>query len=218
MKTKFYSVARVLVIPIAKLAFNLHYHGVENEPRNEEGPYILICNHISNPDPVFLCVGLKQQQPYFMAKKELFKVPVVNWLVAMLGAFPVDRGGGDVGAIKKSVNIVKGGDCLGIFPQGHRYPGVDPRETDTKNGAALICTKAEADIVPVYISRKNNTHKLFRRTYVVIGEPISYESLGYNKEEAGEYARVTGIIFDRICTLGEEFERELKEKKAGKAK
>ena len=209
-----YRFAYAVLAWIVAFIFNIRVVGREKEPEN--GGFMVCANHTSGTDPVVICYAFRKHQIRFMAKKELFKVPVVNWLVAMLGAFPVDRGGGDVGAIKKSVNIVKGGDCLGIFPQGHRYPGVDPRETDTKNGAALICTKAEADIVPVYISRKNNTHKLFRRTYVVIGDPISFESLGYDKEGTGEYARVTGIVFDRICTLGEEFERELRAKKAGK--
>ena len=217
MKSAFYVVIRFLLGLPARLLFRIRRKGVKNEPARDEGPYLVCANHQTLLDVVFIAASLKRQQPHFMAKAELFKVPVVNWLVAMLGAFPVDRGGGDVGAIKKSVNIIKNGDCLGIFPQGHRYPGVDPRGTDTKNGAALICTKSSADVVPVYISRKNNTHKLFRRTYVVIGDPISFDSLGYDKEGTGEYARVTDIIFDRICTLGEEFEREQKEK-AGKSK
>jgi 1-acyl-sn-glycerol-3-phosphate acyltransferase len=130
----------------------------------------------------------------------------------MLGAFPIDRGGNDVGAIKKAVGIVSDGKCLGVFPQGHRYPGEDPRKTQTKNGAALIACRAEADVVPVYIWCKNKTRKFLRRTYVVIGERIPFESFGYDKEVAGEYNRITSVIFDRICTLGEDLEASLPEK------
>ena len=198
---------------LVSLFFRIKVIGRENEP--ERGGFMVCANHTSATDPVLICCAFKKHQIRFMAKKELFKVPVVNWLVGLMGAFPVDRGGGDVGAIKKSVGIVKDGSCMGIFPQGHRYPGENPRDTKTKNGAALICTKAEADIVPVYIWRKDNRHKLFRRAYVIIGEPIPYESLSYDKDGAGEYARITDIIFDRICALGESFE---KEKTAGKSK
>ena len=99
---------------------------------------------------------------------------------------------------------------MGIFPQGHRYPGQNPRETETKNGAALICTRAEADVIPVYIQKKNNKHKLFRKTNVIIGEKIPFESFGYDPEATGEYARITGIIFDRVCSLGEEAAKETK--------
>jgi 1-acyl-sn-glycerol-3-phosphate acyltransferase len=153
-----------------------------------------------------------------MAKKELFKVPVLAPLIRLLGAFPIDRGGSDVGAIKSAVSLVSSGKVLGIFPQGHRYPCVDPRETKTKSGAALIATRAEADIIPAYIVRKNNKFKLFRKTYVIIGERIPFSELNYNKEADGEYARITSFVFDKICTLGEEFEAEQKAKKEAKKK
>jgi 1-acyl-sn-glycerol-3-phosphate acyltransferase len=153
-----------------------------------------------------------------MAKKELFKVPVLAPLIRLLGAFPIDRGGSDVGAIKTAVSLVSDGKVLGIFPQGHRYPGEDPRTTRTKNGMALIATKAQANIVPAYIWRKNNRFKLFRRTYIILGDMIPFESLGYDPEANGEYARITNVVFDKICDIGEEFERERKEKKNKKRK
>ena len=186
------------------ILFNIRVIGGENEP--ERSGFMVCANHTSATDPICLCYAFNRHQVRFMAKKELFKVPIVNICVKLLGAFPIDRSGGDVGAIKKSVALLKSGESMGIFPQGHRYPAVNPRDTEPKNGAALICTKAEADIVPVYISRKGNKSRLFRRTYVIIGEPIPYSSLEFNREASGEYNRITNIIFDRICTIGEEFE------------
>ena len=188
------------------IVFNVRVVGRENEP--DRGGFMVCANHTSATDPVVLCYAFRKHQVRFMAKKELFKVPIVNWLVSLMGAFPVDRGGGDVGAIKKSVAILKDGQSMVIFPQGHRYPGVDPRTTETKNGAALICTRAEADIVPAYIVRKNNTHKLFRKTWVIIGEPIPFSELGYDRDASGEYNRITELVFDRICALGESFSDE----------
>ena len=188
------------------IVFNVRVVGRENEP--DRGGFMVCANHTSATDPVVLCYAFRKHQVRFMAKKELFKVPIVNWLVSLMGAFPVDRGGGDVGAIKKSVAILKDGQSMGIFPQGHRYPWVDPRTTETKNGAALICTRAEADIVPAYIVRKNNTHKLFRKTWVIIGEPIPFSELGYDRDASGEYNRITELVFDRICALGESFSDE----------
>lgn len=208
MKSKAYiNIKKWLAAPV-RFLFRIKGHNVENEPDESEGPYVVIANHIANIDPISICAVIDKQQPHFMAKKELFKVPIVNWLVSLMGAFPVDRGGGDVGAIKKSVAILKDGQSMGIFPQGHRYPGVDPRTTETKNGAALICTRAEADIVPAYIVRKNNTHKLFRKTWVIIGEPIPFSELGYDRDASGEYNRITELVFDRICALGESFSEE----------
>jgi 1-acyl-sn-glycerol-3-phosphate acyltransferase len=133
-----------------------------------------------------------------------------------MGAFPVDRGGNDVGAVKNAIALVNDKKSMGIFPQGHRYPGEDPRNTKTKNGVALIATKTNADIIPCYIWRKKNKFKLFRRTYVIIGEKIPFESLNYDPDANGEYMRITNIAFDKICALGEEFEAERKAKKEAK--
>lgn len=201
-----YRIVYAIAAGIVGIIFRIHVVGRENEP--DEGGFMVCANHTSATDPVVICYAFQKHQIRFMAKKELFKIPVVNWLVSLMGAFPVDRGGGDVGAIKKSVKMLKDGQSMGIFPQGHRYPAVDPRSTPTKNGASLICTKAEANVVPAYIVRKNNTHKLFRKTWVIIGEPIPFSELNYDKDGTGEYARITDLIFDRICTLGENFSEE----------
>ena len=201
-----YRIVYAIFAGLIGIVFNVRVVGRENEP--DRGGFMVCANHTSATDPVVLCYAFRKHQVRFMAKKELFKVPIVNWLVSLMGAFPVDRGGGDVGAIKKSVAILKDGQSMGIFPQGHRYPGVDPRTTETKNGAALICTRAEADIVPAYIVRKNNTHKLVRKTWVIIGEPIPFSELGYDRDASGEYNRITELVFDRICALGESFSEE----------
>ena len=186
---------------------------VVGEPEPEEGRFIVCANHIAASDPVVLCYAFRKHQVRFMAKKELFKIPLLAQLIRMLGAFPIDRGGNDVGAVKKAVAMVKEGKCMGIFPQGHRYPGKNPRETSTKNGAALICTRAQADVIPAYLYCKDRTPKLFRRTYVIIGKRIPYEEFAYDSEQSGEYARITEMIFDRVCALGEGFAPPEKKKR-----
>ena len=214
----FYRFAYAVLAKILGFLFNIRVIGRDNEP--EDGGFMVCANHVSATDPIVLAYAFKKHQIRFMAKKELFKVPIVGQLVKMLGAFPVDRGASDVGAIKKSVKMLVDGECMGIFPQGHRYPSTDPRNTPTKNGAALIAARANADIVPVYIARKNNKHKLFRRTWVIIGTPMKLEEIeGYSDEEKN-YSLVTAEIFDRICTIGENFSPEsaresLKDKKKG---
>ena len=205
----FFRVFRVLFAWIIGLIFRIKVVNRQNEP--EEGGYIVAANHISATDPIMLCYAFRKHQICFMAKKELFGIPVLAQLIRMLGAFPVDRGGGDVGAIRNAVKIVEDGCCLGIFPQGHRYPGEDPRGTKTKNGVSLISVRAEAPVVPVYIWRKGKKGGVFRRTYVIIGEKIPFEDFGYDKDGTGEYNRMTSVVFDRVCELGESFEKTLGE-------
>ncbi len=212
--TKFYRVIYALFRWIFGIFFN--YKVINPEKERDIGGFLVAANHVSATDAIALCYAFRKNQINLMAKKELFKVPILGPLVKLLGAFPVDRGSNDVGAIKSAVKLLEEGKCFGIFPQGHRYPGEDPRKTKTKNGMALIATRAEADIVPVYVWRKGNDFKLFRRTYIIIGDVIEFDSLGFDHEESGEYARITDIVFDKICTLGEDFERQMAEKKAKK--
>lgn len=209
-----YRIIYAIFAGIVGVIFNYKIINRDKEP--DEGGCILCANHVSATDAIALCYAFRKNQVCFMAKKELFKIPVLAPLIKLLGAFPIDRGGSDVGAIKNAVSLVSEGKVLGIFPQGHRYPGEDPRGTRTKNGMALIATKTEANIVPAYIWRKGNRFKLFRRTYIILGDTIPYESLAYDPEVSGEYARITNTVFDKICDIGEEFERERKEKKNGK--
>lgn len=209
-----YRIIYAIFAGIVGVIFNYKIINGDKEP--DEGGCILCANHVSATDAIALCYAFRKNQVCFMAKKELFKIPVLAPLIKLLGAFPIDRGGSDVGAIKNAVSLVSEGKVLGIFPQGHRYPGEDPRGTRTKNGMALIATKTEANIVPAYIWRKGNRFKLFRRTYIILGDMIPYESLAYDSEASGEYARITNTVFEKICDIGEEFERERKEKKNGK--
>lgn len=193
---------------IVGFLFGYKVINAENEP--DEGGFLVCANHVSATDAVAIAYAFRKHQIRLMAKKELFRIPVLAQLIKMLGAFPIDRSGSDVGALKHAVEMLKEGKCVGIFPQGHRYPSVDPATTPTKNGAALVLTKAEADVIPVYIWRKNNKFRLFKRTYIIIGERLPYADMGYDPAAQGEYKRLTDDIFSRVCALGSEFDPKAK--------
>ena len=189
---------------IVRFLFRIRAVGRENEPG--EGGYLVCSNHISAADPVIITACM-DRQICFMGKKELFKIPLLSSLIRALGAFPVDRKTGDVGAVKHAIKLLKEGKCVGMFPQGTRHAGEDPRGTSLRNGAAMIAYHANASVVPVYIHTKSKKLKVFQKTTVVIGKPIPFAEFAYSVENKGEYARIVGEIFDRICTLGEEIDR-----------
>jgi 1-acyl-sn-glycerol-3-phosphate acyltransferase len=141
-----------------------------------------------------------------MAKKELFKIPLFNLLIKSLGAYPVDRKVSDVGAVKHTIKILESGGWAAMFPQGTRHPGEDPRNTSLKNGAGMICARTGVDVLPVFIKTKGAKHKMFRRKYVIIGKPIKFEEFGYVHGEPGEYARISKMIFDRVCELEDKWD------------
>lgn len=192
--------------------FRVRVHFIEREPADT--PYLLCCNHISAADPVLLAAATHYQQPHFMAKKELFKIPLLAGLIRMLGAFPVDRTG-DVGAIKTSVSLLESGKCVGMFPQGTRCKGKAPRESadHVKGGAGLLICKTGVTVLPACLKTKKNKLSLFRRVDLILGEPIPYETLVEGIDPASMshqalYAHLSRIVFERICALYEEASHE----------
>lgn len=124
-----------------------------------------------------------------------------------MGAFPVDRKGGDVAAIKKTISMLKEGECVGIFPQGTRIPYVNPRETEVKDGVGMIASRAGVGIVPVFIKNKSGKLKPFCRNTVIIGDYISPEEIAFpNLSGKEKYKAISEYVFDRICSLGENWE------------
>ena len=204
MKSVFYVIIRFLFYWPLKLFFRIRVRGRENEPRIEEGSYLICANHQTLLDVIFLCIALRRQQPHFMAKAGLFRIPVLRHLIRWLGAFPVARGRGDVGAIKHTMKLLESKRSVGMFPQGTRCPGKELRDCQVKAGAGMIAARTGTQVLPVYIDMKNHKWSLFRRVTVVIGKPISAEELAYDKEQPGEYIRMTNEIFERICVLEDE--------------
>ncbi|MBP0019615.1 MAG: 1-acyl-sn-glycerol-3-phosphate acyltransferase [Cyanobacteria bacterium SBLK] len=133
-----------VVSPMLHGYFRGRIYGVENVP--QDGSLIVASNHASNFDPPIVsnCVC---RPVAFMAKEELFKVPVLKQAIELYGAYPVKRAAADRSAIKAALSCLKEGWAVGIFLQGTRTP--NGQITDPKLGAAMIAAKANAPILPV---------------------------------------------------------------------
>ena len=204
MKSVFYTVIRFLLGVPVKLIFLIRVKGKKNEPKREEGPYLVCANHQTALDPIFIALATRRQQPHFMAKAELFKVPFLGFLVRRLGAFPVSRGKNNVGAVKHTIELLESGRSAGLFPQGTRCAGKDPRDCTIKYGAGMIAAHAKVQVLPMHIKMKHYKWRFLRPVRVVVGKPISFESFGYQEGVPGEYARISNMIYEEICRLGEE--------------
>lgn len=201
MKTRFYAAAHFLLAWLVRVIFLIFPVNRKNEPTLKEGNYLLVSNHISALDPVYICAALRRQQPRFMAKAELFRNPVASAILGAVGAYPIDRSGANAGVLKKTVNMLETGYTVGMFPQGTRRPGVDPASTPVKNGVGLICEHSHATVLPVFIRVKDNKPGFLRPIHVVIGEPVSYDEYTENGEFAKDTAHITACLFDRVCRL-----------------
>ncbi len=122
---------------------------IRGKRRLPPGPYILVANHSSNLDPLLLGWAMRPTPIYTMAKAELWGVPVVRWLVANLGAFPVDRSLKDTQAMRTSLTVLKGGQVLMIFPEGTFSNEGTPLAMH--NGAVRLAVKLHCPIVPAYL-------------------------------------------------------------------
>lgn len=195
----FYSGAKKVCSPIVKLLFRIKVTGLENVP--EEGGYLVCPNHTSMLDVVALAAAFKRLLN-FMAKKEIFRFKPFGALIRKLGAFPVDRGGSDVKAIKTAISLVEKGELVNMFPQGTRRKKVAPNTTPIKSGAGMIAFHAKRGAIPVFIKSKNNHLHIFGKTEIIIGKPIEYEDFGFTEGHMKEYERASRMIFSETCRLG----------------
>lgn len=119
--------------------------------RIPKGGVIIASNHVSSADPAMMASAIYPRSPRYMAKVELFqKEPVLGYLFALSGAFPVRRGAGDRLAIREAERLLREGAVVGMFPEGHR--------SDTgglmhaHSGTALLALRTEAPVVAVGIT------------------------------------------------------------------
>lgn len=188
-----------LLAPFLRFLFKIKVVGVENIPT--DGGFLLCSNHIAKRDVVL--IGACCPRPIkFIAKKELMMIPILSSLFKALGAIGIDRGGNDIGAIRKSIDIITDGNIVAIFPQGHRYPKVDPATTPVRNGAGLIAYRSGADVIPVFIKTEGNKYRLFKQVEVIFGKPISNAELGFENGGNNEYMAATEHIFGKVVELG----------------
>lgn len=186
---RLYAFLRVLVRGFFALFYPIRAKGTENMPG--QGPVLLCANHESLADPVAIICALNRPVR-FMAKKEVMDVPVLGRLLRALGAFSVDRGSGDLAAVRSAMSILKEGHALGIFPQGSRSW---KSGGDFQNGAALIALRSGAPVVPVYI---HDRAQLFHPLKLTFGAPVDLSGVGARmNSQALEQAtaRIQGAVY-----------------------
>lgn len=153
-----------------RTVLRLEIAGAEHVPAT--GPVILAANHESIWDP-FVLGALTTRRIHYMAKAELWRYPLLRQAMNGFGAFPVDRGGGDLRALRHGISLLERGEVLGVFPQGTSKQHVPRR---FHRGAARLALHTGAPIVPV---RLTGTRGILRpglpQVTIEASEPIVVE-------------------------------------------
>ena len=167
-------VSYLLVFPLFRFLLRGSIKGIENVPK--VGSLVVVANHGSHLDPPILGHALGRPVS-FMAKAELFKIPLLGTIIRMCGAYPVNRGASDREALRTATARLNQGWAIGVFLDGTRQ--VDGRCNSPLSGAALLAARSGAKLLPVAIV---NSHRalgiksIFPRLIPIelyIGNPIS---------------------------------------------
>ena len=181
-----------------KLLFFMRIKGAGNIPKR--GTRLLVCaNHTGYSDPIFVTMPFGPfRRIRYMAKSSIFRVGWKRHFLNDLGAFPVDQRSGDVGSIRHAIEELEKGKPVVVFPEGsRRLRGLDNLEA--LPGIGLIALKADAYILPVYITPYLAP---FKRKTVVVGQAFKPEKMEGERPSAA-YRRIAGDTLERIRSLGE---------------
>jgi 1-acyl-sn-glycerol-3-phosphate acyltransferase len=172
-----YWTLRAILLPLFLIYFRLQRVGREHLPRS--GPLLLAANHRSFLDP--FVIGMLVRRPvYYMAKRELFEKRWQAWVLNALGAFPVDRGASDSGAMDTARAILERGDCVVVFPEGTRVRSGglgDPRR-----GVGRLALESGAPVAPIAVIGTEQVRRGWRirprKVRVRAGRPLSFPTTG----------------------------------------
>ena len=166
--------------------------GAENIP--DEGNIIIAANHKSNLDPIFLAACMHKNRPITaVAKKELFKVKPLGYILNKINVIPVDRENPTASTVKSILKILRNDGCIGMFPEGTRSKDVGFLEA--KAGLGMFAVKGKSLVIPMSII---TNYRLFNRVTIYIDKPISFEDYYKEKLTSDDYQRLSQNVLDVI--------------------
>ncbi len=197
--------AKMFIRSAATVVCRLKVTGRENEPRS--GPAIYASNHIAALDPPVVGCSVKRLLTY-LAKKELFDIPVLGWIIRFVHSTPVDRGGYTRGVLEIFRTLLDSGQAVILFPEGTRQR--DGKLGEGKIGVGMLSVWTGAPVVPVFVTGTDALWRslTFRRRFrVAIGEPLYPPEAETPAERKQAYQNVADEVMKRIAALKAEVEK-----------
>ena len=186
-----YAILKPIAVALMRLFFRLEVVSPGLVPAT--GPVLIVSNHVSVLDPPF--VGAAAPRPlFFMAKEELFRIPLFGRLIRALNARPVRRDGSDTRALNAALGQLEEGRALLVFPEGTRGEEGQPLR-EGKAGVGMLAVLSGAPVVPVYVSGTGAALPRGRsvprpaRVRVTFGPPLHFKRDGRGGKRAGDDGR-----------------------------
>jgi len=166
-------------------------YGQENIPK--KGGVIVAANHISLSDPPVLGSAMKRQA-YYMAKEELFRIPIFGKILKKVNAFPVKRDKIDPSALKKASHLLKEGKLVILFPEGRR--NLTSNLLRGKPGIGMLALENNVPVVPALLK---NTNRLiyFSHLKVHFASPLYFS----NSKDQKDYQKIVDRVMEKIAEL-----------------
>lgn len=160
----FYRLGREVCRWTVSLLYPVKVIGKKNVPL--DGGVLICPNHIGELDPIANATTIKRDV-HFMAKIELWKVPILKRILDLAGVIPVNRGSVSMDSMRRGLKVLKDGKALLIYPEGTCYETGDIHPGLA--GAGFFVLRSNCLVLPCTII---GPHKIFRKSIVVYGEPM----------------------------------------------
>ena len=191
----------------------IHPYKLIGKEKVKDGACVLVGNHFLLWDIVHMANTTKEKV-HFITKQELYKSKFLAYLCKKVEAIPVSRDGQDAKAIMMALRYLKKGEKISMFPEGTRNR-TDAELLPLKGGAALFAIKAKVPVYPVMSIGKT---KYFRRTPIVVGDPIDLSEFYDVKMTSEDYERAEEIVREKMLSVMRGYICKREEKKAAKKK
>lgn len=185
-----YGFLKKFMVAVTQILFPFKLVGAE---KVEDGACVLVGNHYRIWDIVHMACTTKEKV-HFITKKELYKNKFLAYLCGIVEAIPVSRDGQDAKAVMTALRYLKNGEKISMFPEGTRNR-TEEELLPLKGGAAMFAIKAKVPVYPVMCPHKT---RLFRRTKILVGDPIDLSAFYERRLTAEDYAAAEEVIREKM--------------------
>lgn len=223
MAEPWYQAAKIVVLPPLRLWFRWHFEDLDLIPR--EGPAIVACNHISYLDPLATANAVVKagRRPRFLAKDDLFAIPLVGTVFRGAHQIPVHRGTRDGSSLRMALRALTDDECVVIYPEGTVTKRPDHMPMEGKTGAARLSLASGVPITPlaswgshaVWQKSGRGSIKPGRPVWLKAGPALDFSARADVAEDRDAVGAMTAELMDALTALAEDLRSRYPERWAG---